>query len=85
MRGKRGQDIFLLTSTPGFLDFFSIRIRGLIYLLAAVGKHFTPVATSTEWLDHKMGKGSSKKLSQTKNKMMCCNTGVVSQFPQRKK
>lgn len=42
MRGKNGKEFFLLTSSPGFLAFCSIRIRGFVFfLLIPVWKHFT--------------------------------------------
>ena len=50
-----------------YLAFFSIRIRGFVFLLIPVWKHFTP--SCIEWLNWGMGKGSSEELNQATDKM----------------
>lgn len=85
MRSRRsGKEFFLLTSSPGFLAFSSIRTRGFVFfLLIPVWKHFT--LSSIEWVNCKMGKGSSKELTQAKNKNeMCADIVVVSPFSSKR-
>lgn len=47
-RGQSGQEFFLPMSSPGLLAFFSTRLRGSVYLLVPVWKHFTPSLARSE-------------------------------------